>query len=46
MNGEIPEALEGLGEDIVHEFANEFHALTSFVMALPTIMPDVLNVIG
>jgi hypothetical protein len=45
MKGEIPEALESLGEDIVDEFANEFDALTSFVMALPSLVPEVLEVI-
>jgi hypothetical protein len=45
MKGEIPQALESLGEDIVDEFANEFDALTSFVMALPTLVPEVLNAI-
>lgn len=43
IKGDIPDAIEGLGQDVIDEITDDFEALTSFVKALPTIVPDVLS---
>jgi hypothetical protein len=43
LQGDLPDALEGLGSDITSEFEDDWDALTSFVEALPSLAPEIVS---
>ncbi|MCJ1403070.1 hypothetical protein MMC11_006293 [Xylographa trunciseda] len=43
LNGDFPQAFEQIGSEIVGEVESDFASLTSFILSLPTLAPEILN---
>ena len=43
LAGDTPEAFEGLAQDILDEAGDEFASLTSFILGIPTLAPEILD---
>ncbi|MCJ1357679.1 MAG: hypothetical protein MMC33_007675 [Icmadophila ericetorum] len=43
LDGDFPEALDGIASDIEGEIEEDFDALTSFVQSIPSLAPVILN---
>ena len=43
LAGDAPEAFEGLTQDIVDEAEDEFASLTSFILGIPTLAPEIID---
>lgn len=43
LQGDIPDALEGLATDAIDAVLRELHSMTSFIVSLPTLAPEILD---
>ncbi|MCJ1377694.1 hypothetical protein MMC17_000790 [Xylographa soralifera] len=43
LNGDFPQAFEQIGSEIVGEAESDFASLTSFILSIPTLAPEILD---